>query len=525
MASTKKPHILFLVLDTHRADRMPIYGYHKDTTPVLGELAERATIFDWAIAPAQWTIPSHASMFTGLYPTVHQTNQSYVTLPEGIPTLAELLRENGYETIGFCNNPLISLLDNGLDRGFNQFFNYSGTFPDVPTIGDADFLQHIQQEGAKLLQRISIPIERQFGRSPLLLKLAMMPIFVPIWTRMTKFKGDTKRSLADLADYLHHHHNSHPDRPLFVFINMMETHLPYHPPGKTLDRWAPYMKKDREARDFLHRFNTETYRWIAPIIEPFKEAETATLRDVYDAEIAYQDQELHRIFRTLKDHDQLENTMVIVVSDHGESQGEHHFMGHAFAIYNELVRVPLFIRYPEIFPEQHRVEHAVSARRLFHTVLEVAGIEHEAYGHSVKELSLTRAVEGPDHEAADEIVASEAYPPLNFLNVIEMNNPEAVEPFRIRKIRRTLYQGCCKLMTVGDNPDEFFDVHADPQETNNLIDQPIGYENDLLQMQNKLDRFVVMAEAYRDGIAAGKRIDFSDSPELLERLRGLGYIE
>jgi len=131
-------------------------------------------------------------MFTGLYPTVHQTNQSYATLPEQIPTLAELLSQGGYETVGFVNNPLVGLLENGLKRGFNHFYNYSGTFPDVPTIGpDASFLkkaQHLLVEG---LQKISIPIERQFGQSSAMLKLAMMPFFVPVWTRLGKFKGDT----------------------------------------------------------------------------------------------------------------------------------------------------------------------------------------------------------------------------------------------------------------------------------------------------------------------------------------------
>src|SRR5438045_4033174 len=113
---SSKPNIIFLVLDTHRAERMSMYGYHKDLTPSLGRIAEESTVFDWAIAPAPWTIPSHASMFTGLYPTVHQTIQSYTTMPEQIPTLAEILSQNGYDTVGFCNNPLVGLLENGLKR-------------------------------------------------------------------------------------------------------------------------------------------------------------------------------------------------------------------------------------------------------------------------------------------------------------------------------------------------------------------------------------------------------------------------
>ncbi|HEC24106.1 MAG TPA: DUF229 domain-containing protein, partial [Chloroflexi bacterium] len=405
----RKPNIILLVLDTLRSERMSIYGYEKDTTPTMEALAEQSTIFDWAIAAAPWTIPSHASMFTGLYPTVHQTVQSYISLPESIPTIAELLRRHDYETIAFCNNPLVGLLDNGLDRGFNRFYNYSGTFPDIPDIGDADVVKRAHQVAVKLLQKISVPIERQFGRSPLLLKLAMMPIFVPFWTRMGKFKGDTRQSLQDVTDYLRYHHSTHPEKPLFMFINMMETHLPYYPPRQVLDKWAPYLKKDREAREFLQRFNTQSYRWVAPLIEPFDEMQETVLRDVYDAEIAYQDRQLRRMFRYLKRSGQLENTMVIVVADHGESHGDHGFMGHAFVIYNELVRVPLMIHYPEMFPPGERVQHNISARRVFHTMLEAAGVEYEAYGHTARELSLARTIEGPDKEPEDEVVVAEGF--------------------------------------------------------------------------------------------------------------------
>src|SRR5574341_2117424 len=133
--SKRQPNIIRLMLDTHRAERMSLYGYGKHTTPNIDWLAEKATVFDWAIAPGQWTIPSHSSMFTGLYPTVHQTTQSYDTLPPDIPTLAELLAGAGYHTVGFCNNPLVGVLDNGLKRGFAEFYNYGQTFPDVPRIG------------------------------------------------------------------------------------------------------------------------------------------------------------------------------------------------------------------------------------------------------------------------------------------------------------------------------------------------------------------------------------------------------
>jgi len=521
----QKPNIILLVLDTHRIERMSMYGYHKDTTPVLGEFSEEATVFDWGISTAPWTIPSHGSLFTGLYPTVHQTTQSFKKLPDDIPTLAELLAQNGYETVAFCNNPLVGVLDNGFRRGFNRFYNYSGTIPDIPDIGDESTLRRLQRQANALLQKATAPIERQFGRSPLLLKLATMPIFVPIWSRSFNFKGNTQRSLRDISDYIRYHTSTHRDKPLFMFINMMETHLPYYPPSSVLDKWVPYLNKDREARSFLHKFNTESYRWMAPMLEPFNEMQERVLSDVYDAEVAYQDRQLRRVFRALKRSGQLDNTMVIVTSDHGESIGEHEFMGHAFVVYNELVRVPFFIRYPEMFPAGKRVEHNVSTRRIFHTVLEAAGIEWEAYGESSKVLSLSRSVGGPENEPENELVVAEGFPPLNFINVMEMTHPDAVEQFRLRKMRRAVYKNGRKLMMVGGQPDEFFDVEADPFETQNLIDDQLTYGSDIVKMQQELEDWVVIAEAHRDGVAPAGEVDYSDNPELLERLRGLGYIE
>lgn len=523
--SSKKPNIILLVLDTHRVERMSVYGYGKDTTPELGEFAEESTVFDWGIATAPWTVPSHGSMFTGLYPTVHQTTQSYKTLPSNIPTVAELLGQEGYETVAFCNNPLVGVLDNGFRRGFDKFYNYSGTIPDIPDIGDMGTFKKLQREANMLLQRATGPIEREFGRSPLLLKLATMPIFVPIWSRAFNFKGDTKRSLRDISDYLRYHFSTQSDTPLFMFINMMETHLPYFPPKNIIDRWAPYVTKDREARSFLQKFNTESYRWMAPMLKPFTGVQRQVLSDMYDAEVSYQDRQLRRMFRFLKRSGQLDNTMVIVTSDHGESIGDHEFMGHAFVVYNELQHVPLFIRYPEMFPGNKRVTHEVSTRRVFHTMLEAAGIEREVYGETSSSLSLARSVGGPEKEPEGEVVVAEGFPPENFINVMEMTNPDAVEEFRLRKMRRAIYDNGGKLMMVGGQPDEFFSVREDPFEESDLLDNPIGYENDIIKMQQTLDDWVVMAEAHRDGVAPAGEVDYSDNPELLERLRGLGYIE
>ena len=105
----QKPDILFIVLDTQRADRLGCYGHKRRLTPNLDRFARQGVQFMQGIAPAQWTIPSHASMFTGLYPTAHQVTQSNSSLSWDEPVLAEQLEAAGYETVAFCNNPLVQL--------------------------------------------------------------------------------------------------------------------------------------------------------------------------------------------------------------------------------------------------------------------------------------------------------------------------------------------------------------------------------------------------------------------------------
>ena len=248
------------------------------------------------------------------------------------------------------------------------------------------------------------------------------------------------------------------------------------------------------------------------------------LKDVYDAEIAYQDRQLARLFRTLKRSGQLDNTMVIILADHGESHGEHDFMGHAFVNYDEVIHVPLMIRYPDGgFKAGHRVKNNVSTRRVFNTVMEAAGVEYEQYDRTMLDMSLRQEVEGNTPEG--EAVIAEAFPVMNFVNVMEMNNPEAIDLFRVRKLRRSIFEGDYKLMDVGGQSDEFFDIAKDPDELTNILDNPFGYENDIIRMERRLQEFTAELEGHRDGVMAGDQIDYSNNPELLERLRGLGYIE
>ena len=254
-----QPDIFFIVLDTQRADRLGSYGYKgqhsgRSISPNLDTFAEEAQTFDQAIAPAQWTIPSHASMFTGLYPTAHQVVQSDRALSPDAPHVAELLQQVGYNTVGFCNNPLVGILNNGFKRGFETYYNYGGAFPSMPKHSTSlpwptgQMLEAYTQ----FLRRISYPIQNFFSRSDLAFRISISALLTPIWSKMVNFKGQNERSVRDLIHFLGDWDNQNEKRPLFIFLNLMETHLPFWPPGEFVDQVAPYMQKDRQARDVAH---------------------------------------------------------------------------------------------------------------------------------------------------------------------------------------------------------------------------------------------------------------------------------
>ena len=523
----RKPDILLLVLDTLRADRLSAYGYSRETSPHLDAFAETGVLFERAISPAQWTIPAHASFFSGEYPTTHGTTQIYDKHSDEYPTLAEILRRERYQTVGFCNNPLLGIVANDLDRGFEAFYNYGGAFPSRPAITDSRPrpLGRLTQRIVRLLRQVTSSVSNSFAHNDLLLRIALHPRIVPLWRRYANFKGNTVQSIRDLVGYLRARQRKGAERPLFAFVNLMETHLPYGPRPRFIRRFASWYRQDREAHAFMQRYNHEHYRWMVPLRQPLTELQDRALNDLYDAEVAYQDHLLRRVFGYLADPEISDNTMVIVTSDHGEGLNHHGFVGHSLVAYDDLVRVPLVVRYPRLYPADKRVAEPVSARRIFHTVLHAAGIDavHASSDDrapvDVDGLNLASAVNGSDPEKG--AVFTEAYTPDTLITLMRNDDPEAIDLFRCRSMRRAVYRGPHKLITVGDEPDELFDVVRDPAELDNMIDREPSIAAEL---HGLLREYVSEAEARVPEAWRSARLQLNDDEELAERLRGLGYL-
>lgn len=514
-----RPHILFVVLDTLRRDHLSAYGYPRETSPELQAFAAGATRFERAVAAAQWTIPSHASMFTGLYPSTHGLTQANGALSNTYPALAELLRGSGYHTAAFCNNPLVGVLNNGLQRGFDRFYNYASAAPFRPVEARRS---RTRREMLRLFRRyVARPLGNQFAHSDLLFRVSLNPALVPLWTRLINYKGHTAHSVDDLITYWDQHTDRASEKPLFAFLNLMGAHLPYNPPQDVLDRLAPELRRDRAAYAFVRRFNTEAERWASPTDPPLADWERAALDHFYDAEIAHQDAHLGRLLRHLSARGALDNTMVIICADHGEGHGDHGFFGHGFVTYQELVHVPLIIRYPEQYAAGARVTANVSTRRLFYTVLDAAGVPFVEEGDpKATASSLSLAAEASGLVPEGGVALSEAFPPLTFLNVVQHRAPDLIERLRLSLVRRALYAGEHKLTAVDGQVDGLFDVGADPTESHDLSASDPARAADLLRA---LDQRVSRAAARRSNAQMVEAASPDDS--VIDHLRALGYIE
>ena len=261
-----KPHILFIVLDTMRRDRLSLYGYPRETSPHLDAFAQGAAVFERAVSAAQWTIPSHASLFTGLYPSTHGLTQADGVLSGQYPLLAQVLREGGYHTAAFCNNPLVGVLNNGLQRGFDQFYNYASAAPFRP--GEAR-RSRLRRQALHLFRRhLARPLGNQFAHSDFLFRMSLNPLLVPFWTRLINYKGNAANSITDLIAYWEQHLAGGAEKPIFTFLNLMGSHLPYNPPEDVLNRIAPSTRHNKQAYGFMRRFNSEAARWASPTEPP-----------------------------------------------------------------------------------------------------------------------------------------------------------------------------------------------------------------------------------------------------------------
>jgi len=446
--------------------------------------------------------------------------QANSALSKEFITLAEYLVQEGYRTTGFCNNPLVGVLDNGLRRGFENFYNYGGALTNAPYANGyvpRKIVSGFRKGYHKVIERIAAPIQQAVAGSPEIFDFVLNPKLVSWWTRYANFKGDGPASIEHTTQHL----QSSADGPQFTFLNLMGTHLPYTPPEKFVRQFAPIINDDPEASAFMRDYNTRAFHWLLPMQDPYSELEAKTLSDMYDAEVAYQDHKLAKLLALLDKPEIRDNTLVIIASDHGEMLGEHNLMGHGIGLYQELIHVPMMIRFPGQ-SEGLTIEQHVSTTYLFHTVLEAAGISEIkpsfAQPISITDFSLRNI--GSTTNYAPRRVFSEGYPPMNLIQIIERHEPTIMDAFNCKATVWAAYKDVFKLLRTEEVRDEMFDLNIDPFEMNQRKDLP----EKLKQLKDQLEDHLVWAISRSTKELDNLTTNLHDE-HVLERMRSLGYIE
>lgn len=292
---TDRPHVLFLVLDSMRRDRVSAYGHDRETTPAFDAFAAENTVYENAFVPAPWTLPSHWSMFTGRFPSEHGVTNGFTDeglhRPDGVETIAEGLADRGYRTAGFSNNPWVGSLS-GLDRGFDRFVEWDlevSAEDGVPVRSRDALYSRFHWALGRAASQPQALVKRRFFTSNLA-------------ERATRWISTAAASGS----------------PTFTFVNLMEAHSPYYPPKWAFGRLGLEPPNPVESR--LLNVRLLAYVLGKADLEPDRRDRVL---EFYDASLRFQDAKLRRVLDALREHGIYDDTRIVVCSDHGKTLGEY----------------------------------------------------------------------------------------------------------------------------------------------------------------------------------------------------------
>ncbi len=414
VAAAGAPNILLLILDTVRAQSLSLHGRTRQTSPNLEEFARSGVTFDWAVAPAPWTNPSHASMFTGRWP--HELSADWLMpLDDRHPTLAETLASEGYATAGFVGNVLYASRESGLARGFARYQDYPISLGQI-----------ILSSSVGRALAYNTRFRRMVGHHELLNR---------------KPAHEVNENLLDWLEAM-----KQDDRPWFAFVNYYDAHEPHFPADSVLQgkRWNRYSHRggitvggnswlDEKSRMDL---------WDA-----------LTHASAYEDAVERVDHALGVLLEELEDRGELDNTLVIIASDHGEQLGEHGLFGHNNSLFMTTLHVPLLIAWPGRIPAGERVSQTVSLRDLPATILELIAARHRLPGTSLV----------GTWTAASRVTPS---PAVSYLT--RTPYPQPGTPLGSGLEMHSIVEVPWHYIHNGDGTDEIYDLGRDPHEGQSL---------------------------------------------------------
>ena len=465
--SQRSDHILLITLDTLRADHMSCYGYPRETTPFMDSIAAGGVRFTRAFAPMATTAPSHATMLTGLYPLQHTVVRNGNRLPDDVGTLPEILSAAGFETAGFVSTNVHFAVGN-IDQGFGHFDEPG---PQESWIGPVD--------GTNSL-------DLQYRRA--------------------------EQTLAGASAWLE---NTPPPQRLFMWIHLFDPHTPYVRRRAHLD--AATAGDSEAAAAWLDFVRAEHHVDLRPgpgmptgPADAEHRPDDRLGYDLYDAEIHYLDASLKAFF----DHTAalgFEDFLTIIVADHGEGLGAHGWWGHGKHIYNEQVRIPLILRWPDGRYAGKVVRTVVEANDLMPTILQAAGVD----GRTIAE-NRALPIEGTPLQrllAADSGADAFGYA---FIQRREFATDSSGSSNYERGEKFALVNADWKYIYRTTGADELYHLATDFHEQHNLID------SDPAEMSDLQTTLLDLIDGLEAGTGLGREVV---DAETIRKLRSLGYVQ
>jgi arylsulfatase A-like enzyme len=463
--SPRRPNVLLYVVCTLRPDHMSLYGYSRPTTPFLKQLGASSVVFEDAVAQASWTKASVPSILTSLQAYTHGLVNESDTIPRGATTMAEQLRAAGYVTAAILGNAFAGRAS-GLDRGFD----YVMEFPVVQR-QSKDAIDRGTDSGA--INRVILPwLER------------------------------------------------HRDEPLFLFVLATDPHAPYRPPAEFEKQFANPAETKQFNQDYakLREIRTDGGGATVTLAEiRSKGIDPDWFRrcaiDRYDGEIAHNDRSIENLTGKLKELGLLDNTLVVVASDHGEEFWEHGLSAHRHSLYAELIHVALMMWNPKLIPQARRVAEPVQLIDILPTVLDLLGLKAP---DGLEGRSLVPLLKGAPHGAtvpamSTKLALPSAKPgggvPENLTDTFARVEPDWKLIYRPQAARAHMKQV------------ELYDRRADRADKSDIAAQHTEVAD---RMRLDITKWIDQEKAVKARIGPGgsKPLDRNT----LERLRSLGYL-
>jgi arylsulfatase A-like enzyme len=460
LPSPGSPNVILIVMDTVAASHLSLHGYERDTSASLVELAERGIRFDSAQAASSWTLPSHATMFTGRW--LHDLSTGWVNpLDDKWPTLAEYLGARGYATAGFVGNTGYCARDSGLGRGFTQYHDY--IFPELTAFKMAVLVSR----AVAGIETISEFVGEQYN---------LDAVQTYLERQLRRFVSDRKAAAVvsgELLQWLSRRKQT--ERPFLAFLNYDDAHSPYHLQPQRLRRFGS-APSDRRQHHLIEAWQYLDKNLVSPQDLKF-------VADAYDDCIADLDEQLGKLMDELGRLKVLDRTWLIITADHGESFGEHAgVFCHGTSLYQTELHVPLLIVPPGGRTTKRVIEETVSLRDLPATIVDILDLET---GSPFPGVSLARSWDGATPNAP--------HPPYSFepaLAEVVPSDPLDRDVYGLP--RKTWPMGAVKndewsyIRREGDVSEELFHTREDAKEQRNRAGDP-GERSTLERMRGILD--------------------------------------